>query len=68
MEENLLRIEFELWYLAKWRATSWGRPEDKTIEAVIAMRGSYGDYRDFAYLHGCWVGYCGAHNKHAVKS
>lgn len=49
-----LRAEFEAWY-----ATEFEQSNKKPLEAKEwpRLRGKFGDYRHFGYLHGCWKGW-----------
>lgn len=64
-KDEIVREEFEGWYLEWWKTHGFGATE-KTIEDVVAMRGSDGNYGEYAFLKGCWEGYQAAFSAHYV--
>lgn len=52
-----IRIEFEEWYRALFMRN---RESELTPERMIELRGAFGDYRGYGFMHGCWIGWQGA--------
>ncbi len=54
--EELERKAFEEWYLAQWKG-QWSFAKNKTIADVEKLRGEDGDYSEYPYTQGCWLGW-----------
>lgn len=50
-----LREKFEAWYIGLMVQHGFSPPSD-----LKSLEGEHGDYREHAFLHGCWMGYQGA--------